>query len=197
MAITLTDDKKGTIFRMLSSKTILDTGLAFGFDKHYKDTTAIKNAVYKIYRQVCAEPDKYNVSNEVVDIVNETIKSRSIVNKPPVKTLAEKKDEDLSLANDFKNILVGGRNKAFKVLNDKLERIGSSKKRLDDVNISSLAQVFGILFDKSQIIQGEATENVAVLAKVDKNMSAEDALEAVLKTREVYQVDKDRTTKKR
>ena len=59
-----------------------------------------------------------------------------------------------------------------------------------------LATTVGILFDKGQIIQGEATENVAVLAKIKSDMSPEEMMDAVLKMREIHQVDKDRTKKK-
>mgnify|MGYP006921290687 CR=1 FL=1 len=195
--MVLTPEKKCDIFRMLGSKSIVETGLEFGFDKHYKDTTAVKNAVYKIYRQISQEPEKYPISPDVVEFVKGIMQTRSVsVRKPTdTPTLAEKNEGLLN--QDFKDILVQGRKKAFSLLNSKLDRIGSSKKRLDEVNISSLAQVFGILFDKAQIIQGEATENIAVLAKVDKDMSPEDALQAVLRSREANQLDKDRTNKKK
>jgi hypothetical protein len=192
--MTLSEEKKGLLFKMLASKSIYETGVEFGLDKHYKDSTAVKNAVYRIYRQVCTDPGKFSITPETVQLVSDIVSNRSVVTKTET-TLREKKDE---LANaDFKTILLNGRQSAYRLLQSKMERIGSSKKRLDEVNVSSLAQVFGILFDKAQIIQGEATENVAVLAKVDKDMNPDDAIAMVLKSRELHQLDKDRTVKKK
>lgn len=195
--MVLTPEKKCDIFRMLGSKSIVETGLEFGFDKHYKNTTAVKNAVYKIYKQVSQEPEKFPISPDVVEFVKGIMQNRSITVKKvtDAPTLAESNESLLN--QDFKDILIQGRRKAFTLLNKKMERIGSSKKKLDEVNISSLAQVFGILFDKAQIITGESTENIAVLAKIDKDMTPEEALQAVLKSRENNQLDKDRTNKKK
>lgn len=189
---TLPDSKKGDIFRMLNHKSTYDTGIEFGFDKHFKDVTGVKNAVYRIYKAVVEDPQRYFVTPEVAQMVQEKMSTRSATVFEQ-KKLAEQKDE---LENvDFKSKLLQGRDSAFRILQSKMERVSSSKKRLDEVNLSTLAQTFGILFDKAQIIQGEATENVAVLAKIDKDMPPEDAIQAVLRARENNQADKDRKRK--
>lgn len=190
--MTISEEKKGLLFKMLASKSIYETGVEFGFDKHYKDSTAVKNAVYRIYQQVRAEPSKYFISPETVELVSGIVSNRSVSAKAET-TLKEKKDELVNA--DFKTVLLKMRGSASAILQEKLDRIGSSKKRLDETNISALAQVFGIIFDKSQIIQGESTENVAILAKIDKDMDPDDALQMILRTRENNQLDKDRTAK--
>jgi len=81
-------------------------------------------------------------------------------------------------------LILDGRKQAFTILMRKLKLINSSKKRLDDANVSSLAQVFGIIFDKGQIIQGQSTENIAMMAKVDSNMTPQQLMQAVLGVRE-------------
>lgn len=187
------EDKYSFIFKCLETKTLYETGIEFGFDKIYKDSRAVNNAVYNIYRKVLVDPQKYAVLPETVERVKNVISNRSITNKDT--TLREKIDAEEN--KDFKELVLDGRRKAFQLLNKKMDRISSKPKMLDDVNITALAQTFGILFDKSQIISGEATENVAILAKIDKNMSSEDALASILKMRELNQVEKDRTLKKK
>jgi len=84
------------------------------------------------------------------------------------------------------------RQKSGRLLMEKLDWISQSKKRLDDTNISSLASVFATTFDKAQIASGLATENIAVLSKIDSNMSSKDALDSILNFREKVLESKDR-----
>jgi hypothetical protein len=70
-----------------------------------------------------------------------------------------------------------------------MDMINSNKKMLEKENLVSLAKVFGIFFDKSQILQGQATENIAIKAKISKDMSPEESLEELLKMRESRQAD--------
>ena len=191
----VTDDKKGLLFKMLAQKSLYDTGVELGFDKHYRDMASVKSAVYRIYQQVRKDPEKYGVNLETAKLVEDVVSSRSIavtsVNNSP--TLREQR-EALEKA-DIKELVLTGRQKALKLVHRKLDMIGSSKKRLAEANLSTLAQTFGIIFDKAQIIQGEATENVALLAKIDANLTPDQALEAILKLRETHQEDKDRVKK--
>lgn len=189
------DSKYSFIFKMLGEKTMYETGIEFEFDKHYKDSRAVNNAVYNIYKKVLVNPEKYGVLPATVDSVKAIVSSRTIATNKPETTLREKIDTEGN--TDFKDLVLSGRKKAFQLLNMKMDRIARSKKGIDDVNITALAQTFGILFDKSQIISGEATENIAVLAKIDRNMSAEDAMSAILNMREANNVEKDRINKKK
>lgn len=188
--------KYSFIFKALADKTLYEVGLEFGFDKLYKDSRAVNNAVYNIYRKVIVDPQRYSVQPETVELVKGVISSRSVAkpenqNNPHQPTTLREK---LDIANnkDFKDLVLSGSKTSFDLLNMKMERVKKNKKMLDAIPITSLAQTFGILFDKSRIIQGESTENIAVLAKVDKDMSSEDALQAILKMREINQVDKEK-----
>jgi len=193
-ATRISEDKYHPIFKSLATKTLYETGIEFGVDKYYKDSRAVNNAVYNIYRKVIANPQKYAVQEDTVELVKSVVAQRAVSHNPQT-TLREKNDE---LANpDFKDLVLSGRKKAFKLLNMKMDRVMRSNKGIDEVGITALAQTFGILFDKAQIISGEATENVAVLAKIDGNMSSEEALASILKMREINNIDKDRTNKKK
>lgn len=191
MAISLTNEKKGFIFKMLAHKPFYETGIEFGFDKHYRDANSIKGAMYRIYTQVRAEPSKYGVSQETVDLVVDIVSKRSTANYLP--TLREQNDAKENI--DIKELVLSGRQKAMILVHRKLEMIGKSKKKLNETNLGTLATVAAILFDKGQIIKGEATENVAVLGKIDTNMSPDQALDMVLKMRELNQAEKERIKK--
>ncbi len=193
MTATIPVEKYPFIFKMLGEKTLYETGIEFGFDKKYKDARAVTNAVYNIYKKVLADPQKYVVTPKEVDKVKAIISQRSIT--PQRTTLAEKLDKEAN--PDFKDLVLSGRKKAFHLLNMKMDRVSRSPKALDEVNITALAQTFGILFDKAQIISGEATENIAVLAKIDKDMTSEQALASILKMREVNQVEKEKLRTKK
>lgn len=193
----VTKEKWGFIFKMLETKTMYETGIEFELDKHYKDSRAVNNAVYNIYKKVLVNPQAYAVLPETVEKVKAKVSSRAIVTNRPQSATTLREKIDIEKNPDFKDLVLSGRKKAFEILNMKMDRVAQSRKQLDEVSITALAQTFGILFDKSQIIQGEATENIAVLAKIDKDMSSQDALAAILKMREINNVEKDRINKKK
>ena len=78
------------------------------------------------------------------------------------------------------------RNKAIQILDLKLSELAVDKDALAKVNLATLATVFGILFDKTQLMTGMATENIAIQANININMSADDALDELNKMREKY-----------
>ena len=184
--MTLTPAKKAGIFRKLAEKSIYETGIHFEFDKIYKSNASIRNSVYKIYQEVCQDPAKFSLSQETVDLVVDVVKNRNGV-ASRVPTVKEQTSEKI----DFKDLAIKGRNKALKLAHAKMDRISSSKKKLDAVSVGELAKVYGIFFDKAQIIRGEATEHVAVLSRnIKDGMTPEEALNMVLKMREANNEEK-------
>ena len=181
--VKLDEVKKAAVFKMLAYKPLYETGIEFGLDKHYKDVKGVKNAVYRIYNEVRQNPEVFTIEPQTVELVVTAVSERSVSRvQPSLRETNETINKD-----DIKSLVVGGRNKALKLVHSKMDRIGKSRKKLDAVSVGELAKVAGILFDKAQIIQGEATEHVAVLAKIDKNLLPEDALSLVLKMRETNQ----------
>ena len=81
------------------------------------------------------------------------------------------------------------RNKAIQILNKKLVELDTDPEQLNKINLATLATVFGILFDKSQLAAGLSTQNIAISAKIDVNMNSSQALEELNKMRERYQDD--------
>jgi len=78
------------------------------------------------------------------------------------------------------------RNMAVQTLNNKLLSLQDNPDELGKTSLKELATVFGILFDKSQLMQGLSTENISIHAKVDVNMSSDKALEELGKMREKF-----------
>lgn len=81
------------------------------------------------------------------------------------------------------------RNLAITVLNKKLLGLADDEEELKKVNMATLATVFGILFDKAQLAAGLATENIAIHAKIDVNMTSDKALQELNKMREQFTSD--------
>lgn len=184
----LSDDKKATIFKRLASSTLYDVGLEFGFDKHYKDAVAIRNKVYTIYRQVANEPERYAVQQEVVDLVTDAVSNRKIAIKSEATPM--RVEANAIVATDIKNLTLTGRDTAGRLIAKKLEYLEAHPKALQQESLVNLGKIFGIMFDKSQIIQGQATEHVALMGRIDTNLTPEQALDAILRSREVMQADK-------
>lgn len=181
MAINLTDIQKSSLFKSLATKTFYDVGIEYGFDKHYKTPASIKAAVYSIYRKVLGDPEKYSVHPETMELVNNAVKERGVAHSiPSHKPSVAEQNED----PDIKTLILSNRDIANRLINKKLKEMDKSKKALRNESIVSLGKIFGILFDKSQIIQGQATEHVALMGKIDGNLKPEDAIELVLRMRE-------------
>jgi len=184
-------EKQVEIFKALSLKPMLQVGIDYGFDKVYSNPRSIRTAVYKIYAAVKNNPEQYGVSPDVVKMVCDSMNQR--INKPTIvaegASVAERREGD----GDIKNVVLSIRDKSFRLIDMKLDRVGKSKKKLDQVTFKDLAVIAGVAFDKAQILKGEATEHIAVHAKIDKEMTPEAAFEALMTMREKVQVDKERT----
>lgn len=178
-------EKEAEIFKELANTSTLKVGMAYGFDKVYKDTKAIRNAVNAIFNKVKNEPAKYGLSQDVVDLVQKSMAERksAVVSVP---SLREKEDD----AYDIKDVVTGIRDKTFKLIDKKLNRVSNSNKKLDAISFKDLGIIAGISFDKSQILRGEATETITVMGQIDKSLSATDVLKLALQMRE-KEVDKN------
>lgn len=185
---TLTDNRKSRIFIMCGDKNYTEVGYEFDLDKHYKTVSSMKDAVKKIFAAVKNEPEKYGITleraSEIVQKV-EVRKTAGLVTSKGASVAPLRETNMLISPSDIKGLTIASRNKAMKIMHEKLGRIEKSKRAIDDIGLGELAKVAGILFDKGQIIQGQSTENIAVMSKnIDKDLSPEDALDMVLRMRE-------------
>lgn len=190
----LTDEKKGIIFRMLAEKPLYETGVSFGFDKQYATAIAVKNKVYRIYQEVKKDPERYMVSPDLCDTITSIVSNRS-ADKTAGPTLHEKQEVQADKENDINDLILTGRIKAMKLVHRKIDSM-QSRREVKAANLGQLVTAAAILFDKGQIVSGQATENIAMMAKIDSNLPPEQALELVLKMREVNVAEKEKDKKK-
>lgn len=90
--------------------------------------------------------------------------------------------ELVELAKDTRNL-------AIQTLNKKLLEIYADPAQMQKINLATLATTFGIMFDKTQLMNGLATENIAIQAKIDVNISSDEALKELNKMRERFNVE--------
>lgn len=183
----LDEDKKAAIFRSLASKSLYDVGIEFEFDKHYKNTVSIRNKVYQIYREVCNDPEKFSVHPDTIALVEAAVSNRKVATR---NTPTQRETHEAIAEQDIKGLTIASRDRAGRLIGAKLAYIEAHPRALQEESLVNLGKIFGILFDKAQIIQGQATEHVALMGKVDADMSPEQAIQAVLKFREVIQAEK-------
>lgn len=172
---------------MLKEKSMFQAAVDVGIDKYFDSKNQINNFMYKTFLKVKADPEKYGVLPETVMEVDEAMARRNIgVTKRKAELLEDDQHDKISNIKeaDIRQIVTIGRNKAAILMDRKMDMLLKSKKALAKENIVSLAKVFGIYFDKGQIVRGEATEHIAVLSRVDSNITPEQAMEELIKARE-------------
>lgn len=184
----LTQDKEADIFRHLAYKSAYETGLEFELDKVYTDAKAIRNAVTNIYNKVKKNPVRWGVNPDVLKLVADAMANRQVTQTKSAMPMAEKEIE----AGDIKALVIGVRDKTWRLIDRKLQRASKSNKKLDSISLRELGTMAGISFDKAQIISGQATENIALMGKIEGNINPQDALELVLKMREATVASKQK-----
>ena len=198
----LNDLQMGSLFRMCGEKTLAEVGFEFGLDKKYKSVDVMKSSVYRMYNKVKNDPLQYGISFEDSHEVALKMEARATSGLKPIRSevVSEEDVQEMTLKErrefinpqDIKGLAIGGRNKAMKLVNDKLDYLSKNKRALIDMKLGELATVAAILVDKAQILQGQSTENIAILSKNVGQLTPEEALAHVLKTREANLVEKEK-----
>jgi len=176
--LKLTEVQKRSIFKTLANKSQYQTGLEFGFEKYYDSNLKVVNAVNKIYKDVLEHPEKYAVTQEVIELVQKGMEDRKGTH------VALKRESDEFSKLQEKDLVLSVKQKAWYALDLKLSKLLKNKKALDAASLSSLGTIAGISFDKGQIAKGEATEHIALKAKIDPNMTPAEAIAFMLNMRE-------------
>lgn len=195
------NEEKAEIFLDLEDKSYEEVALAHGLDEFYKTIETRKNRISRIYKEVSKKPEKYGLTFEQAERVMRGKISRSGEELKPM-VFDDKGKEDVALEMpasmnteikddmDIKGMVIAVRNKALKLVMKKLNAVDAGD--INSMNLVQLTTAFGTIFDKGQIVMGEATENIAVLAKIDRNMKPQDALKAILQMRETNQEAKEK-----
>lgn len=182
-------EKTKEIFMLLLEHTPIQVGYLVGLDSLYTTDASIRSGIYKAYQYVLEDPKKYDIPMETVAEVEKRMKERTI---GPAKAKAEKKQAKRELQQASTNeLIVSSTDRTLALIHQKLddmERTGALK----NVKITDLVKVFSTMFEKVQIVRGEATQNIAILSKsISNDMSADDALEQVLHGRESVAAQKE------
>ncbi len=177
------------IFLCLADKTPTQVGYEFGLDRFYSTDASIRASVHKAFQMVLQDPESYDIPMAKAAEIQAIVSARALqITKDHALTVREKKE--LSNA-EIPELVTEARDTAYRLINAKLDIIESSKTELKNAKLSDLVKAGDILFNKGQIVRGEATQNIAILSKVDKNMSAEDALTAIVQMQEMVAQEKE------
>jgi len=176
----LTDIQKRAVFKTLATKSQYQTGLHFDFQKYYKSNVQIINAVRKIYTDVKENLEEYGVSQELLEMVEDGMKTRRDQQGTAAMVPV------MEGAVNEKTLVLGARTKAWTALNRKLDGILRSNKELKGISLSQLGVLAGISFDKAQIVEGKATEHIVMNAKIEKDMTVDELMSQIMRNRETY-----------
>lgn len=175
---SLTKEQEAEMFKALAFKSYKTIGHEFGLHFYYKTDAQVRSAVMNIARRVRKAPELYGISEDAVDVIDEAAASRSIKQNPAIRSAVAIQQES------FKDRLDTMRDKVADMIMMKLDKY-DSKKGIDLVNLKDLKDLLAVAIDKSRLLRGESTENIAKLSKLDTdNMSPEQALQVVMKARD-------------
>lgn len=177
--MNLTETQKHSIFKALATKSQFAVGLDFGFERYFKSNSGVINKVNAVYQEVKKNPEKFAIQPEVLDMVERGMEARRRTKNPSPTAALTNPGE----VNE-RDLVLGAKKKAWVLLNKKLDYLGKHKKAFQEESIMSIAKLAGIVFDKAQIVSGEATEHVLLKAKIDSKITPADALIQLLSFRE-------------
>jgi hypothetical protein len=180
-AQALIEAEAGRIFLALEEKSYIQVAYEFGLDRYLANEASMKSAITRAYNLVLGDSEKYGVPRERAAFIHGVVASRNIKNRGTPETIRE---ETEIKALDMSSMLLGARDLAMSLVQKKLQYLDKNPKALKEEKLKDLGWIVGVLFDKGQVIQGQATEHIAVLSKVEGNMSPEDAMKALLQMRD-------------
>lgn len=186
----VTNKQKKEIFQDLARVSAHQAGIRAGLDKSYSNKWSLIAAVRRLAKEVQDNPKKFNISEDMLELVLSGLKERkttkSIIVGQSIKAEPEVLDADLTV----QSLVDSGSRKSLLLLHKKMDMIDGSKKQLEKVPIAALSTVVGIMFDKRQITKGEATEHVTLQAKLPKDLSNEEKMKMILEWRDKHAIEK-------
>jgi len=183
----VTKKEKVDIFNMMLDNTIMEIGVKLGLDKTLGKRQDVVNHVYRSYKDVRDNPEKFKINSDQHKKICDTVAARSIApggrGSKKALTKEERVEVEKKLENmDIKELVLSNRDKLGKLFARKLNMM--TDKDLKAMKLTEFTNPFGMLFDKGQIIQGQSTENIAVLSKIEDGLTSKQLLEALLGQRE-------------
>lgn len=176
----LTTEQKTEFYKKLIEKSPYEVGLEMGLDKEYPNKNSLRTYMYTIKKEVERDPAAYSITPEQVQQVQEISQTRALSNRQ--LGIDAKKDEDVSLLDLTKSV--------SKKAALHLDKILSSKTLPKGITIPQLVMAMGVSIEKTLLLTGRATENIAFKAKIDLNLTSDKLLEALIGIK-----DKDKNEK--
>ncbi len=167
----------GKMFLALKDKSLIEVGYLFGLDRWYKNEASMKSAVMRAYSTVLENPKQWDIEEKEAGLIQGIVQSRNVNKKEP-ETLRE------TQKGDILSEVLQARDISVRLMKKSLEYLEKHPKALKTQNIVSLAKVMGILFDKGQIVSGQATENIAVMSNLPDKIDPIEAMKAIMSMRE-------------
>jgi predicted DNA-binding WGR domain protein len=187
----LTKRDKVKIFNDAAKYSYLETGYNNDMDKFYSSDASIRTTVGRIVAEVMEHHESFDISEDKVKMVRELIDERSKSgNTKPAKIYNNKKIEEY-LDKPLMEVVSGNRDMLSAVLQKKLRFLMNNDKDLKNTSLSQISSAFDTMFDKSQILQGRATENISFQGTISSDMDPDEAIKAVVKMRESNVQDTD------
>lgn len=180
----LTKERKIKIFNDVATNTYVETGYLNGLDTKYASDRSMANAIGRIVRDIIKHPEKYGVSEDKKNTVEQIIKNRMVASPGKRSTPVESKKAERLMEKSVDELIEDGSKKAYVLLNMKMDTLIKDQKKRDKTSLSQITGNFDTLFDIRQIVSGKATEHIAFKGEIDTNMSPDEALNAVMKIRE-------------
>jgi hypothetical protein len=182
----LSDREKVRIFNEAAKNSYLEVGYNNDLDEYYSSDASIRTTVGRIVREVSDHPSSYNISEDKAKMVKELIEGRKKSGRTDsVKNYSKKKVQQ-HMEKPLQEIVEGNRDMLSAVMHKKLRSLLKNNSELKDTSLSQISGAFSVMFDKSQIMLGKATENIAIQGNIDKDMEPEDAIDTVVKMRDKH-----------
>ncbi len=177
--VVLTKEQEAQIFKALAFKSYKDVGYDFGIHLMYpNDDAKVTNFVFLLAKKIKKAPELWGVSEDVVEVIQEALDSRSIR-----KGAANRSSVALQ-TESFRDKLDEMRDTVAELIQKKLKKYNTAKG-LNDVQLRDLKDLLAMAIDKGRLLRGESTENIKKLSGIDvEKMSPADAIAVVMKARD-------------
>ena len=185
-AQALIEDQAGRIFLHLEEKSFAEVGYLFGLDRYLANEASMRSAIMRAYNLVFDNPMKYDISDEKAAFIHGKVSGRGIAKRKPETVREEQEIAKLDIAT----AITGSRDQAARLVRKKLDYLESNPKAFREMSLKELIGALHILFDKGQIVAGQATEHIAVMSNLDDKLDPEAALKAIMDMREELNLKK-------
>ena len=185
-AQALIEAQAGPIFLAIEEKSYAEVAYMFGLDRYLANESSMRSAIMRAYNLVLDNPSKYDITQDKAAFIQGKVAGRAMIKKKPETIRQEAEMKAMDIGAQIKH----SRDLVTRLLTQYLEWLDKNPKELKKQKIRDIAWVVGVLFDKGQIVSGQATEHIAVMSNLNDKMDPEEALKAIMQMRDELQASK-------